>query len=153
MNSASSIYWVLVADSGTARFIELQRSPPQIREAHTFTSTALHKRSGDLTSDASGRSFHVQGPTSHSKQQRSDAHDLAEAEFSRFLANKLEQIEKLNSFERLLIVTDPRTLGRLRPLLSKPVAARVADEWDINLTGLSLPELENRLRARLGWPG
>jgi len=153
MSNASSPYWILVADSGNARILEIKRTPAEIRMVHKLTSETLHMRSGDLKSDASGRSFHVQGPSSHSKKPRSDAHDQAEKEFSRILVAKLELAAQHKSFERLLIAADPKTLGRLRQYMTKALTARVTDEWNVDLTGIPMAPLEKRLRARLGWPG
>ena len=93
MKNSLLTYWVLVADSGSARIFELRKTPAEFREAHSLVSDALHKRSSDLVSDNSGRSFNTQGPAGHSKEQKSDPHELAEREFSRKLADKLELTE------------------------------------------------------------
>ena len=90
MISVSSKYWVLVADSGHARILELRKKPKELRQLQELVSESRHLASRDMVSDASGRAFHVKGPSSHSKQQRSDAHDQAEQAFSRMLVRKLE---------------------------------------------------------------
>lgn len=144
-------YWVLVADSGNARIFELRKTPAEFREAHTLVSDALHKRSSDLVSDGSGRSFNAQGPAGHSKQQKSDPHELAEQEFSRKLVDKLELAVNMNIFEKLIVFADPKTLGRLRPLMSKPLRKRVTHEVSLDLVGMPLEKLKKRVRAQLGW--
>jgi protein required for attachment to host cells len=84
-------------------------------------------------------------------QPRSDPHEQAELEFTRDLAAKLEKAAHLGRFERLLIVADPKTLGRMRGLLNKTVATRVADEISLDLVSLPQNQLEPRLRKLLGW--
>jgi protein required for attachment to host cells len=153
MNNSMSKYWVLVADSGNARIFELRRKPAEFHEVQKLVSESQHQPSRELMSDASGRAFHVQGPSSHSMVPRSDAHDRAKYEFSRKLVGKLEQAANMNAFERLAVFADPKTLGRLRQHMSKPLSARVTDELNLDLVGLPLDALEQRIRAALGWAG
>ena len=144
-------YWVLVADSGSARIFELQKTPAEFREVQTLVSDALHKRSSDLVSDGSGRSFNAQGPAGHSKEQKSDPHDLAEQEFSRKLADKLELASNMNAFEKLVVFADPKTLGRLRPLMSKRLRKQIMHEVNLDLVGMPLEKLKKKIRTQLGW--
>jgi protein required for attachment to host cells len=153
MNNSMSKYWVLVADSGNARIFELRRKPAEFHEVQKLVSESQHQPSRELMSDASGRAFHVQGPSSHSMVPRSDAHDRAKYEFCRKLVGKLEQAANMNAFERLAVFADPKTLGRLRQHMSKPLSARVTDELNLDLVGLPLDALEQRIRAALGWAG
>lgn len=151
MNNPASKHWVLVADSGQARILELQNRPFKFRQVQELVSASQHQASRDLVSDASGRAFHVKGPSSHAKQPRSDAHDRAEQQFSLMLVRKLEKAAELGAFDQLLIIADPKTLGRLRRQMSKSLASRVSDELNLDLAGLPLNKLEPRIRAILGW--
>lgn len=151
MKSSLLTYWVLVADSGSARIFELRKKPAEFREVHTLVSDALHKRSSDLVSDGSGRSFNSQGPAGHSKEQRSDPHELAEQEFSRKLVDKLELAANMNVFEKLMVTADPKTLGRLRPLMSKQLKKRITHEVNLDLVGMPLEKLKKRIKAQLDW--
>lgn len=151
MKTSPLTYWVLVADSGSARIFELRKTPAEFREVHTLVSDALHKRSSDMVSDGSGRSFNAQGPAGHSKQQKTDPHDLAEREFCRKLADKLEVAANMNVFQKLMVVADPKTLGRLRPLMSKPLKKRITREVNLDLVGMQMGPLQKKIRAKLGW--
>ncbi len=151
MRNPSSKYWVLVADSGNARILEMRRTPYEFREIHKLASETQHKLTQDLVSDGGGRSFHVQGPASHSKEQRSNALDLAEQEFTRKLIDKLELAINMYAFDYLMVIADPRTLGRLLPSMSKALTARVSDEWNLDLAKTPLKPLEKKLKDRLGW--
>lgn len=142
--------WVLVADGGQARLLEVQNKPFGIHQVQRLVSESQHQASRDLVSDASGRTFNVQGPSGHSKQPRSDAHDLAEQQFTRMLVQKLEKAANLGAFEQLAIIADPRTLGRLRRQMSKSLAGRVTKELNLDLAGLSLNDLKPRIAAVLG---
>ena len=84
-------------------------------------------------------------------QPRSDPHEQAEVQFTRDLAAKLEKAAHLKRFDRLLIVADPKTLGRMRGLLNRTLATRVADEISLDLVSLPQAQLEPRLKKLLGW--
>ena len=87
----------------------------------------------------------------HVVQPRSDAHDLAEQEFSGKLAETLERAAQKNVFERLVVFADPKTLGRLRQQMSKPLVERITKEVNHDLVEMPLDSLEKRVRAELGW--
>jgi protein required for attachment to host cells len=151
MMNPKARYWALVANGGQARIVEMCRKPYQFRQVAELVSDAQHLTSKDLVSDASGRVYHTQGPGTHAMQPRSDPHEAAESQFTRNLADKLDKAANLDRFDRLLIVADPKTLGRMRPLLNKTVADRVADEISLDLVSLPRNQLEPRLKKLLGW--
>jgi len=150
MKDAASPYWVVVADSGCARIFELCQTPPVFSEVQELLSDSRHKTSKELVSDASGRIANVKGgPSSHAMQPRSDAHDLAERAFSSRLVKNLEQAANRNLFESLVVIADPKTLGRLRRGMSKGLAARIRVEVNRDWVGLPLDVLERRIREEL----
>jgi len=144
-------YWVLVANGGHARILEMQRKPYEFHQVSELVSEAQHLTNKELVSDASGRAYHAQGPGTHSKKPRSDPHENAEEEFSRSLAQTMEKAAQLDRFDQLLVIADPRTMGRLRHQMNKGVSGKVTDEVALDLVGLSLPQLESRVRNVLGW--
>ena len=152
MINVSSKYWILVADSGHARILELRKKPREFHQVQELVSESRHLSSRDMVSDASGRAFHAKGPASHSKQQRTDAHDQAEQAFSRMLVGKLEKAENLKAFEHLVLIADPKTLGRVRQYLSKSLSAMVTNELNLDVVGLPLDLLQKKVRSLLNWP-
>ena len=144
-------YWVLVANSGQARILEMQRKPYLFQEISELTSEAQHLTNKDIVSDASGRVYHTQGPGTHSMKPRSDPHEQAEEQFSRGLAQKMDKADRLGRFDRLLVVADPKTLGRLRQQMTRSVGSKVAEEVSLDLVRLPLNQLEPRLKQVLGW--
>ncbi len=152
MKNASSPYWLLVADSGCARFFELRRKPAGLRELQKLVSASRHKTTREMMSDSSGRIVNVAGgSSSHSMAPRTAAHDLAEQDFCTELVEKLEQAASSNTFEHLVVFADPKTLGRLRQHMSKTLSARVVHELNRDLVALPVDALEQRVRAELGW--
>lgn len=144
-------FWVVVADSGQARILEMRRKPYAFRLVTDYASAARRRTSKELASDASGRTYHAQGPGTHAMQPRTDPHEAAEDQFANDLAQRVGQAAGEGRFERLALIADPRTLGRLRRDLGKDLAERVVEERSLDLTGLSLHDLEPRVRDILGW--
>jgi protein required for attachment to host cells len=57
----------------------------------------------------------------------------------------LKQRALRNEFESLIIIAPPRTLGELRKHYHKEVSARLAGEIDKDLTGHTVPQIEEAL--------
>ena len=151
MLNPKDCYWVLVADSGKARLLEMQRKPYAFRQLSEVVSETRHLSNKELVSDASGRVYHAQGPGTHGMNPRSDPHELAEEQFVTGLAKKLSHAAAQGRFEHLVLVADARTIGRLRRVLGKAAADRVLKEQALNLSNVPLQELEPRIRGILGW--
>jgi protein required for attachment to host cells len=143
--------WVVIADGGKARIVEMRRKPYAFRLVTEYASVDQHRTSKELASDAAGRVYRTQGPGSHTMQPRSDPHENVEEQFVTDLARRLEKAAGQSRFEYLALVADARTLGRLRRGLGKNVADRVVEERPLDLTPLSLRDLEPRIRDILGW--
>jgi protein required for attachment to host cells len=151
MNAAFKTCWVLVADSGRARIMQLERRPASISELKAMDAAGRGSRSHELVSDSGGRSFNTSGPASHTKLRRSDPHNLAEEKFIRAVVDYLENAARAGSFKNLLVVADPKTLGRLRGQLNDQLAGTIAAESNLDLVRVPLRDLEPRLRKMLGW--
>jgi hypothetical protein len=77
-------HWVLVADSGQARILELQRKPYEFRLVSELVSATQHQTTKELISDASGRVYSSKGAGTHAMAPRADPHDLAEDQSARW---------------------------------------------------------------------
>ena len=151
MNKQATECWALVVDGGRARILQLNRQPPKIRELKSLESSSLHAGTRDLVSDAGGRSFNVKGPASHSKFQHISAAEIASQHFVRCVVKYLEKAANSGALDKLLLVADPKTLGRLRAYMNRMLSGKVIAESNHDLVGLPLRDLEKRLRNTLGW--
>jgi protein required for attachment to host cells len=50
-----------------------------------------------------------------------------------------------------MVVADPKTLGRLRPLMSKQLKKRITHELNLDLVKMQIEPLQKKIRAQLGW--
>jgi protein required for attachment to host cells len=70
---------------------------------------------------------------------------IDEATFAKQLAHGLNQGALKDQYEHLVLVADPITLGRVRPLLHKETARRVVAEVGKTLTNSPLADIERAL--------
>ncbi|WP_448664274.1 host attachment family protein [Sphingomonas sp. CJ20] len=99
---------------------------------------------GDQATDAPGRSFSSVGP-GRSAYEQTDFHQLEEDRFAAETADLLRKRALANDFESLIVVAPPRTLGELRKHYHVTVTDRLAGELSKDLTGHTLPQIEEAL--------
>lgn len=77
----------------------------------------------------------------------SSASQIDEATFAKQLALALNEGALKQRYEHLVLIADPGTLGRMRPLLHKEVQQRLIGEIAKTLTNSPLEDVERALRA------
>lgn len=77
----------------------------------------------------------------------STSRQLDEATFAKQLAKGLNDAALKQQYEHLVLVADPTTLGRMRPLLHKEAAQRLLAEVGKDLTNVPLEGIERTLAA------
>lgn len=79
----------------------------------------------------------------------STGQQIDEATFAKQLAHALNDGAVKQHYEQLVLIADPTTLGRMRPLLHKQVQARIITEIPKTLTNAPVQDIERALRAPL----
>jgi protein required for attachment to host cells len=79
----------------------------------------------------------------------STGQQIDEATFAKQLAHALNDGAVKQQYEQLVLIADPTTLGRMRPLLHKQVQARIITEIPKTLTNAPVQDIERALRAPL----
>jgi protein required for attachment to host cells len=141
-------------DGGRAHLFEMRRAPRTFEKLLALESPTRQTPGRDLATDSSGRSHHRGGGTAtHTKEPRVDPRDAEEIQFVDGVVTQLRQIQAERQFEELVLVADPRTLGRLRKQLDKSLTDRVSHSFNWNLAGMNAAQLQERLWSALGWSG
>lgn len=70
---------------------------------------------------------------------------IDEATFAKQLAQRLNAAALDNEYQHLVLVADPQTLGRMRPLLHKETLRRQVGELAKTLTNTPLEDIERAL--------
>lgn len=99
---------------------------------------------------AQGGSMHALGGGAQFAPSRGtmgevDFHQLEEDRFAAEAAALLKDRALRNEFESLIIIAPPRTLGELRKHYHKEVSDRLAGELAKDLTGHTVPQIEEAL--------
>lgn len=103
-----------------------------------------HEQASDLAGGAMGtRTSGAQWGAGNMDEV--DFHQLEEDRFAAETAELLRKRALNNDFESLIIVAPPRTLGELRKHYHKEVSERIAGEIDKDLTGHTVPQIEEAL--------
>jgi len=121
--------WVVVADGAGARVF-----------TNIGDENALSLRQDDLLSQDDSLET---GPGNVPKD-KTDA-DLGEASFSRELAHRINDAALKNQFEHIVLIADPQSLGRMRPLLHKETLSRMVGELSKTLTNSPIADIERAL--------
>ena len=118
--------WIVVADGASARvFTNVgDHLKPTLRQDDTLSQTEL---AGDVAVD--------EAPA-----------EADEASFSRQLAHGINAAALKNRFDHLVLIADPQSLGRIRPLLHKETQSRLVGELAKTLTNAPLEDIERALR-------
>jgi protein required for attachment to host cells len=100
-------------------------------------------RNGSMHARGSGAQF----APSRGTMGETDYHQLEEDKFAAETAELLRKRALNNDFDSLIIIAPPKTLGELRKNYHKEVENRLAGEIAKDLTGHTLPEIEQALIA------
>jgi protein required for attachment to host cells len=135
--------WVVVADSGRARFFEGD-ARRGLKELDILVAPELRKREQALASDRPGR-IDTQAAGVHSMGRPDSIKNHERENFARRVATHIEDARRAGSVERLTLIAAPRFLGQLRAQLSDQCAALVTCTIDKDLTALPPARLVDHL--------
>lgn len=143
----SKVTWIVVADGMRARvFRQDKRGAPLIPALdQDLINPAAHGFAHDLRSDGSGRAFDTGSGARHRIEPRTDPKTHEKEVFARTVARLVDEAAQRNTFQRLILVAPPKTLGALRTNLAGRTKGLVAKELDRDLTLATAPQLASHL--------
>lgn len=135
--------FVLVADGRKALFFRNEGDAdfPNLKVEHAEEHPNPADR--DHKTDAAGSASSTHGGT----MGETDFHQQEEDRFAASTADMLKRRALADGFESLIIVAPPKTLGELRKHYHVSVSQRLAGELAKDLTGHSVPDIEQALRS------
>jgi protein required for attachment to host cells len=137
--------WIAIADSAKARIYASTGPRLKLELVHELDSEAARRLTQDLVTDKPGRSFASASPRRSGMEPPSDPQDLEKHKFVRDLVGYLDAAAQDDSFDDLILVAAPRTLGEIRKLMNGQAAARVRTELDKDLTNIPEADLAKHL--------
>ena len=136
--------WILIADGARARILESHGKASELIAHSELLFKGDHSATHDIMSDRQGRTFSSHGTGHSAIESHSDPHRELKSKFAHQLAEALEQ--GLGSYDRLIIVAAPVTLGDLRSLISAHVRATVVGELAQALTKIPNDKVASHLK-------
>ncbi|MCK4842227.1 MAG: host attachment protein [Methylococcales bacterium] len=140
--------WILVADSSRAR-IFVADTPSTIQEIEDFTHTEGRLHEQDMTSDLPGKAAGVAGAGKHAYQDQIGPKEQEAINFAKSIAKHFDEAHSANKFDRLMIISDPSFLGKLRKHLSDQSQKAICFELDKNITTHSVDDIRKHLPKHL----
>ena len=139
--------WILIADGARAHVVE--RLGPGVDFKLVPGSDVRHELlpTREIGTDRPGRAQESVGGARHAIAPRIDWHQQQKEQFARAIARKLDAEAARGSFEKLVLVAPPQTLGEIRAALKPATAKRLAAEIDKDLTHVPIPELASHLKG------
>jgi protein required for attachment to host cells len=147
-------WYLVVTDSGRARFLELEwpadpqvEGGPKLSEIGDLANPEAALKDRELFSGKSGRNSASAGRPGSGYDDHRDRHRDEYAErFARQIADSVEAYFNERHPERMILAADPQMLGRLRRTL-KPTLFRQTEltELSENLGGQSLTQIHKLL--------
>jgi len=145
-----TITWILVADGGRARILELTGKRQGLHLVTGSESRLDNLPSRELGRDAPGRVYESVGHARHAVEPRSDPHIALEALFASQLAAMLSDHLTKGDFDRLVVVAPPVMLGNLRKMITPEVKSKIIAEIDKDLTRLPNSEIAFHIENVIG---
>jgi len=140
------VTWIIVADGSRARFLANEGPGKGLHAAidREFRHEALPTR--ELGTEKPGRTAPSVGTNRSAIEPHVDWHQFEKDKFGQAMADLLNDAAARKSFDNLIIVAPPRTLGTLRSALSTHTAERIRAEIPKDLTQVPLQEMPEHLK-------
>jgi protein required for attachment to host cells len=145
-----TVTYVLVADGARARLYANHGVGKGLQPVSGATHKAdLHHHDRDILSDKPGRAFNSVGQGRSAMEPQTEWHRFEKHKFAREMAKVLDSAAASKSFDRLILVAPPATLGDLRTELGDATRKMVTAELPKDLTRHAEQELPQHLAAVL----
>jgi len=140
--------WIVIADGMHARILRQDKRGAPLTPAldQELYDPAVHGFSRDLKSAAPGRAFDSgSGGARHSMEPRVDPKTLEKQNFAKRVAELINDAASRKTFDQLVLVAPPKTLGELRTQLGEPAKKVLIGEIHHDLVKTPIHELPQHL--------
>ena len=139
--------WIVLADGMHARVFRQDKHGAPLVPAldRELYEPAVHVFSRDLKSDAPGRAFDSASTGRHAMEPRTDPKTREKKLFAVRVAEFINTAAAQQTFDRLVLVAPPKTLGELRAQLDPHARKLIVGEIPRDLLKTPAPELPAHL--------
>ena len=137
--------WILIADGAHARIFENLGPGKGLREIPGETLDQPIPPTRGLGADRPGRVQESVGGARHGMTPKTDWHDQAKEDFAKSLGEHLNASGLRKTFDRVILVAPPKTLGHIRTALTSQTADMVTAEINKDLVQKTPAEIERHI--------
>lgn len=141
-----TVTYILVADGARARLYANHGVGKGLQPVSGATHKAdLHHHDREILTDKPGRTFSSVGRSRSAIEPHTEWHRFEKHKFAREMARILDAAAETKSFDRLILVAPPATLGDLRMEMGEATRKMVTAELPKDLTRHAEQELPQHL--------
>ena len=141
--------WILIADAATAHVVTCTGKGSSLTKVDAFKLDGKTSPGHELAVDRLGRSFDRAGDGRHGMEPRTDPREVEQERFAREVVSALDEADRRQRFDRLILVALPTFMGLLRGILPSNLAQKVGGELTKDLTKAAIHDLPNHLQPVL----
>ena len=141
--------WILIADAGLAHVVANTGRDNDLTKVEDFRLDGTTLAGRDLAADRPGRSFDRAGEGRHGMEPRTNPREVEQERFAREIAGALDEADRRQRFDRLILVAPPAFMGLLRGILPPSLANKVSGALTKDLTKVAIHHLPDHLETVL----
>ncbi|MGI9418219.1 MAG: host attachment protein [Geminicoccaceae bacterium] len=141
--------WILIADAATAHVVTCAGKGSSLATVDAFKLDGTTLPGRELAADRPGRSFDRAGDGRHGMEPRTDPREVEQERFAREVVSALDEADRRQRFDRLILVAPPTFMGLLRDILPSSLTNKVGGELTKDLTKVAIHDLSNHLEPVL----
>ncbi|WP_420142048.1 host attachment family protein [Sphingomonas sp.] len=139
--------YVLVADGAKMLFFRNEGDATAINLQVVAAEQQRDDYDRDIKTDQAGQKPGIPGGPGGSTAGETDFHQQAEDRFAKEAAERINRAALAGTFEDLIVIASPKTLGELRKHYGKQVQDKIRAEIAKDLTGHPVDRIEAALES------
>lgn len=143
--------WVITTDTNTCRIYYYKKKPTQLTLLKEIKHPESKLKNSDLVSDKQGH-YKANDAAHGNYSPHMEAKEIEIDNFSRVIANELDQGRNKQSYEKLIIIAPPQMSGLLFQHINKHVKELVTNNIQKDLLHLADHELLEFLQSHAQYP-
>ncbi|HLQ85279.1 MAG TPA: host attachment protein [Salinisphaeraceae bacterium] len=140
--------WIIVADAAHARIFATVPPATRLRELHDLSHPESQRYARQLRTGGKGEVMDSAGSGQHQADPQTSQSEKHAERFAKEICEFLQQKRDAGAFDSLVLVAEPKVLGRLRDNLDQRTAQLVADSIDKNWAKHDASQIEKLLANR-----
>jgi protein required for attachment to host cells len=135
--------WLVVANGTEVKIYENSGPNKGLEALPNINLKRKARKTSEIVVNERGRSFSSAGDGRSAMEQQTDPADYEHEQFSKTVAEELNQAALDNKFDRIIVAAPPQTLGEMRQFFDKHIEEKLEADVPKDLTNLpkeKLPE-------------